>query len=500
MINFFKKYHKWLGIILTLFIFIFSVSGIVLNHRQLFSGIDVNRNYLPQEYRYNNWNNAGVKGTEKISKDSILIYGNIGIWLTDSLFFNFTNFNTGFPRGIDNRKISKVFYTNEGNLFAGTLFGLFRFDFEKERWQKINLPIKEQRVTDITEISDTLLVLTRSELLKTNDFKNFTVHILPAHKNYDNKVSLFKTLWVIHSGEIWGITGKLIVDFIALIFIFLSITGLIYFIAPSVIKRKKRNNKQFGKIKKLNKWSLKWHNKIGWITVVFLIITTLTGMFLRPPLLIPVANKKVSKIPFSVLSTPNTWHDKLRKIIYEPENNRFIIATNEGIYFSDDNFASNLQRFEVQPPVSIMGVNVFQKMQNGNILVGSFDGLFEWNTKNGEIKNYITKSKYEVPSKRGSPIGNNVITGFSNNYSANELYFDFNSGAVGISGNSIPKMSETIKNQQMSLWNLALEFHTARMYKFIFGNLYILLIPLFGLSVLFILIFGFIVWFKRHKK
>ena len=499
MIKFFKKYHKWLGIILTLFILIFSISGIILNHRQLFSGIDVNRNYLPQEYRYNNWNNAAVKGTEKIGNDSILIYGNVGIWLTDSLFSDFSDFNTGFPTGIDNRKISKVFYTKEGNLFAGTLFGLFSFDFEKKHWQKINLPIKKQRVTDITEKTDTLLVLTRSELLKTSDFKKFTVQILPAHKNYDNKVSLFKTLWLIHSGEIWGISGKLVVDFIALIFIFLSITGLIYFIAPSVIKRKKRKKKQYEKIKKLNKWSLKWHNKIGWITVIFLIITTITGMFLRPPLLIPIANKKVSKIPFSVFCTPNTWHDKLRRIIYEPENNRFIIAINEAIYFSDDNFASSLQRFENQPPVSIMGVNVFQKMQNDNIIVGSFSGLFEWDIKNGRVKNYITKSEYNAPINRGSPFGNNVVAGFSNSYFANDLYFDFNFGAVGIFGNSIPKMPETIKNQKMSLWNLALEFHTARMYKIIFGNFYILLIPLFGLLILFILISGFIVWFKRHR-
>jgi len=101
---FLKKYHKWLGLILTVFILFASVSGIILNHRKALSGIDVRRTLLPKEYHYHNWNNAAVKGTEKINNDSVLIYGNIGIWLTDSSFSKFSDFNKGFPKGIDNRK------------------------------------------------------------------------------------------------------------------------------------------------------------------------------------------------------------------------------------------------------------------------------------------------------------------------------------------------------------------------------------------------------------
>ena len=132
MIKFFKKYHKWLGIILTIFILFFSISGIILNHRGLISVIDVNRKYLPKEYHYKNWNNAAVKGTEKINNDSILIYGNIGIWLTDSLFCRFSSFSSGFPKGIDNKKICKIYENSRGDLFTGTFFGLFQFDFEEK--------------------------------------------------------------------------------------------------------------------------------------------------------------------------------------------------------------------------------------------------------------------------------------------------------------------------------------------------------------------------------
>ena len=61
MIKFFRKNRNWLGIILTLFIILFTSSGIVLNHRKLFSSFNVNRNILPKEYRYTNWNNGAVK-------------------------------------------------------------------------------------------------------------------------------------------------------------------------------------------------------------------------------------------------------------------------------------------------------------------------------------------------------------------------------------------------------------------------------------------------------
>ena len=105
MIKFFRKYHKWVGVIYALIILSYVFSGIVLNHRDLLSGINIDRKLLPEAYSYRNWNNAAVKSSLKISPDSILLYGNVGVWLTDSIFSEFNDFNTGFPKGVDNRKI-----------------------------------------------------------------------------------------------------------------------------------------------------------------------------------------------------------------------------------------------------------------------------------------------------------------------------------------------------------------------------------------------------------
>jgi hypothetical protein len=499
MIKFFKKYHKWLGIIATLFILFFSVSGIILNHRELFSGIEISRNILPDKYSYVNWNNAAVKGTLKIDSNNILIYGNIGIWKTDTLFSKFLDFNKGFPKGIDNRKICKLFKSSNGNLFAGSFFGLYQYDFQNQIWYKIEIPVHNKRITDILEIDGKLYVLTRDFLLKTKDNNSFEVITLPEPKNYDNKIGLFKTLWVIHSGEIYGEMGKLIVDAIGIIFAFLSITGLIIFINTYSIRRKRKKGNTF--LKKTNKWNLKWHNKIGWLTLVILVITTITGMFLRPPLLISIANSKVSKIPYTELDSPNPWFDKLRRLIYDEEKQRFLLATLDGFYYSDDDFKTKLIKYDTQPPASIMGVNTFEKIGKNNYLIGSFEGLFEWNPENGIIIDHIENNPYITPEIPGSPIGKYLITGISMDYKDTEVYFTFNKGALTRNTNAtFVTMPLIIQQQPMSLWNLMLEVHTARIYEPIFGGLYILIIPLMGLIILFILISGFVVWYKKHRK
>ena len=57
----------------------FCVSGLILNHPSLFSKIDISRRWLPSAYRYNNWNNGLLRGTEKW-RAQVLLYGNMVLW------------------------------------------------------------------------------------------------------------------------------------------------------------------------------------------------------------------------------------------------------------------------------------------------------------------------------------------------------------------------------------------------------------------------------------
>lgn len=135
-----RKQHKWLGIGLSFFMLMFCVSGILLNHRSLIKDVNVSRKYLPSRYEFRNWNGGLLRGTLDIGKDlmvdsmrnvdscrQLLLYGNGGIWLTDSKASYFKDFNEGLPEGANYRQIKNVIRLDNGRIFALSPFGLYRY-------------------------------------------------------------------------------------------------------------------------------------------------------------------------------------------------------------------------------------------------------------------------------------------------------------------------------------------------------------------------------------
>ena len=497
-----RKFHKWPGIVITLFVILFSLSGIFMNHRTLISAIDINRSFLPKDYSYQNWNKGAVKSVCQLGGDSALVYGNIGIWLTTDQFKTFQDWNAGFPSGTDNRKISKIIKTPDGKLFAGTYFGLYQYSFNQHEWQKKQLPVLEERITDLILKQKDLIVQTRSFLLKSSRGVTFQSIKIPAPEGYNGNASLFKTLWLLHSGEIWGSAGKLVVDLFGLAILIISLTGLMHFIFPKWLKRRREKKKDNAKLISVRNFNLKWHNRLGWIFIPFLIFVTITGMFLRPPLLIAIANSSVSPIPGTVLNSPNPWYDKLRRVLYDEQQHIFLFSTNDGIFFTDENYQEPMRRLINEPPVSVMGCNVLEKKGESTYLVGSFNGLFLWNPFTGQVLDYLSGSSYHAPRVAGPPISKDMIDGWFADSSGNEFYFDYNYGVLPIRNKTeFGEMNaEIIKKSPISLWNLSLEIHTGRIFEPILGMFYILYVPLAGLCIVIVLISGFFIWWMGYRK
>jgi len=226
-----RKWHRWPGLIIGIFFMLWAISGIVMNHRSLISSYDISRGWMAGEYQYSNWNNGAVKSSVVVGEDSTLVYGNIGVWLGNNNLSSFSDFNTGFPEGTDNHKISSILVTSSGNLYAGTLFGLFHYDFYRNSWDKIHIPVHNERVNTIIEKDNRVWVLTRSELVvlaDTPDNPQPEARMIPRPVDYNNKAGLFKTLWVMHSGEIYGGIGKLIIDLLGLKVVLLTLPGFIH--------------------------------------------------------------------------------------------------------------------------------------------------------------------------------------------------------------------------------------------------------------------------------
>ena len=504
MLRFFKKYHKWLGLVFSFFLIIYSLSGIVLNHRDLLAGTDVSRHLFPKSYSYHNWNLGALRGSEKIGHDSILLYGNMGIWLANDHLKNLRDFSAGLPKGMDNRKIFCVHESEAGNLYLASLRGVFQFNKESKSWKKIPLDTHDERFVDIAGKAGEMFFLSRSHVFKGKDEPNAATFQKIQLKNpagYEDKTGLFKTIWFIHSGEIYGHWGKLLVDLLGLVFILLSVGGIVYFFMPRKMKKDHKEGKNIDHLKGFHRWNLRWHNRLGYIFIIFLLITSLTGIFLRPPGLILIASGKVSKIPFTTLDTPNSWFDKLRAMEYDSLHNRFLILTDEWAYSIDEQLSKTPEPFDFQPPISIMGVNVFETMGNGNYLVGSFAGLFLWNPVRGLLMDYQAQSAYKPVKTLGPPIKNSSISGYITNGAGHAFYTDYDLGMQPVfRGYEVPEMPQIIGESRISLWNLALEIHTGRYFSFILGAFYILLVPIVGLVTMFILISGFVIWWKRYRK
>ena len=188
--------------------------------------------------------------------------------------------------------------------------------------------------------------------------------------------------------------------------------------------------------------------------------------------------------------------------MYIHEEEKFIISTSEGFYSFDKDFKDKGKFFEIQPPASVMGVTVFEQLNAENVLVGSFEGLFNWNYKTGEIFDLIKKQSYYAPMQKGSPVGDYKISGFSTDFKGQPIAFEYQLGAININNNvAFSNMPENVINKStISLWSLALEVHTGRIYGVLLGMFYILVVPLGGILVLITLIAGIVIWFKFHLK
>ena len=458
------KHHKIFGLVLCFFLLMFCVSGIVLNHPKLFSSLDVSRKALPRNYEYRQWNGGLLRGTVAWHQ-KVLLYGYNGVWKTDSSGHKISDFNRGMPIGVDRRSIRRIVVMPQGTLFAASTYDLFRYRPHRG-WTVIPLPIDiDERLSDIANQRDTLLITGRSHIFYSlPPYRTFHRLTLPASPDNDGHVSLFRTVWWLHSGELFGLTGKLIVDGIALVLIFLSLTGIMYWIVPRMTRHR---------YAALMKWLFVWHNKVGRLTIVLTLFLCFTGWLLRPPAMLAIITGRVPAVPFSVMDSPNAWYDKLRSLRFDIQSGDWLLYSSDGFYRMATLTASP-RKLTGTPPVSVMGLNVQQQQANGTWLIGSFSGLYRWNRNTGQVNDWFGEDS--SISQYGPPISNHPVSGFSNELCDGACVVDYRQGTP------ILPMPPTMKTLPMSLRNVCLEVHTGRIYTF-FGRAGILYIFLIGLAI-----------------
>lgn len=464
---------------------LFAISGILLNHRSSISDINISRGLLPRTYTFDKWNNGLLRGTLSTRGEDSLrrvwVYGTGGIFEGDSTGRHFVLRNEGLPHGADHHQIRSMVQTADGMLWAAAQFGLYRR--EGGQWVAQPLDLEEDdRLSDMTLHGDSLVVMSRSMLYVARPpYRDFQPLQLRPHADDDGRVSLFRTVWMIHSGELFGTVGKLVMDAVAALFLVLCITGFLFWGVQKYLKRRKPKGKAQHRVSTLMKFSLKWHDRPGRYTFYLLLFVALTGWALRPPVLLALASVKVAPIPCTRLDSPNPWADKLRMIRYDAVSGEWLLSTSEG-FFACTSLDETPTPVVKAPPVSVMGQNVFERTDNGKWLCGSFAGLYVWNRTDGTATDYF--SGEPAPLKVGSPFGAHAVAGYSRDFDCGEFFVEYYEGS-----DALPMPREAV-DLPISLWNVALEIHTGRIYSFLgFGRF--LYITFAGLIVVWILLSGY---------
>lgn len=475
------RQHKWSGIASAVLLPVFCISGIILNHRDMVSDCDVSRKWLPSRYEFKNWNGGLLRGTVPYH-DKILIYGVNGMWITDTAASSFADFNTGLPTAADHRQIRGVVERSD-NYYALTPEACYKLT--NGVWKHQNVGIEEdERLSDITLRGDTLVVVGRSNLyFSTGPDDRFKKHTLPPADEMAGKVSLFKTVWMLHSGELFGIMGKIIVDIIALILTLLSVTGLIIWLLPKNLRRRIKRHESPKQESSFLRYNLLAHNRIGGATIVLTILIAVTGWCLRPPVMIPLALNKTCPIPGTTLDRDNPWHDKLRMMRYDDKTGDWLLSTSDGFY-SLGGINAVPAKIEHCPPVSVMGLNVWERDSAGTWLCGSFSGMFRWDRDANTVTDYFSDERVEAVS--GPPFGKYAASGYSRHFNTVVEYYE---------GTRDLMQPEELRQLPMSLWNIALEAHSGRLF---IGSIATYIYIFFtGLIVIWCLYSGWKV--RKHK-
>lgn len=490
-----RRQHKWSGIAATLLLVMMCLSGLVLNHPDLVADLSVSRRWLPVWYQFHDWRGGLARGSLSLG-DSLLIYGSNGVWLTDTAGHTAADFAAGLPTAPAHRRVRSVVSRSDG-LWMVTPEGVWHRAAGDTLWREASpeLPAGD-RFTDLTTRGDTLVAVSRSHVfLSEAPGAPWRRVSLPQAQGRERSVSLFRSVWMLHSGTIFGAPGVAVVDAVSVVLIILAVTGMIIWIGGASLRRRARRHLPMAKWARTLRPAMRLHVWLGAVTLTLTMLICFTGWCLRPPLMIPLALTRTAPLPGSTLASPNPWHDDLRMMRYDPADGAWLLSASDGFYRMDS-IGATPERIAPAPPVSVMGLTVWHPLDDDSWLCGSFAGLYRWHRPTGRVTDVFTGQP--APTTPGPPVGAHVIAGYLPSLSTPVDYYSGVMAPLTVSAHATQGLNQPARLTYlpMSMADLALEAHSGRL---LLGSLATLsFIPLAGLLILWCLLSGHLS--RRHSR
>jgi len=487
-----KWIHKYLGLVVLVFLMWMSITGIILNHPDIIEKYSVNKAFVPKSYHPKNWNRSTMKGIviDKNNSAILYLYGRQGVFFSDNRGKSFVSFMEGsFPKSSKGRRTNSL-YALDNVIIAATNNGIYVLNKNTKRWAGSIIPSDEKEFVKILRANDKLLALTNSQVFESDLSEELNFKEIKLNRDVSvESIRLIDFFFSLHDGSIFGVFGKLLWDFVGIVILFLSISAFYIWYYPKKWKRKFKINNSYNSDSKKSVFKLlyKYHKKLGWYLGLLVLVITVTGIFLRPPLIAVLAGKTISSkfIP----SSSNVWNHKIRNALYDSVNEKLVIECKDGIWSGTIEGDRVFSRINIPVNIFAMGATVFDELKKGEWIIGSFGSIATYNVVDKEV-NHILPQKPDLNLVRPA---STMITSYVQMADSVIYLVGHYKGLCDTNGAALDviKMPHCIEdNYRMPLWNYMFEIHNARIFRNFIGALYILIIPLFGILSILVLLSG----------
>jgi len=497
-----KTIHKYTGLVFLLYFLMMGITGILINHPSLLRGITVPAALLPDVYHFANWNRMALRevvfSKKKNNHSSLYLAGKAGIFKSLNGGKTFDKMSDGLPTGIydlDTKALLLVEENEKEILFAGTRRGLYFCDPDKGHWHAVeNKELQQEEIIDLVQAGNRIYAFTAfNGYLAHTGRENlvFNKIMLESADPAPDRVAMFRFLLKLHDGSVLGLPGKLFVDTIGVILLFLSISSLYLWYIPWSRKKFKSCRKP-----RFFKFFYKYHLKLGIYSAFFLLIIALTGVFIRPPLLISIINVQVPAWLYPQSGNDN-WHAKIQRAVYLQDEDALLLATENGFYKGQADLSEAFTKQKIKVPVHGMGAFVLEPLQDNRLLVGSFSGIYIWDRKKQEGRDL--QGKLLPAERKGRIMAGGMAAGAVVKDGQPLIWVDYRNGIQIMENKSIRAlpMPPEIEKSGMSLWHFLFECHNGRIFRSILGKYTWLVVPLGGFLLLLSVLTGSYDWLFR---
>jgi hypothetical protein len=504
--------HKYLGLIVLIYFLGMGISGIMLNHPSLLQKFSLPVGWLSESYQFRAWNRWSLRDAafSKQQPEKIYVAGKEGVWMSRDAGQNFTPMSAGLPASHylrDTNCLLLVENHNQTRLYAGTRDGLYYCSPDMIRWQSVQNPkLQKTEIIDLLKTDQEIFVFTKAGCFVASLSTNppvFRARELKTPPDFKPRAPFFRFMLKLHDGSLFGLAGRLMADIVGLILIFLSLSALYLWYVPwrrrrrYVYRRKYRNYKFF----------YRYHLKLGIYASLFLVLIALTGMFLRPPLLIAIVRLQTPKLLQPANPTAGNRLGRIHRAAWLKSNNKLYLATENGLFFGSPDGNKPFEAVKIRLPIHGMGATVFESLADNTLLIGSFSGLIKWHPQTGEITNLSADRTTKPQSFGGAMVAAAVIDNGTPKFWCDyrrglKLFPGESLSSTGIRADNLPSSftmpTKIYKKSRISLWHFLFEFHNGRIFRDLLGRYTWLIVPLGGLALLLTVISGTYDWLYRR--